>query len=389
MQRFDTHVCLVSAQATPNLLALLDERWRPRRVVLACSAQMQRAAASLKAVLKAKGNGIAVDLLELPDAYAYDALSEAFLDFLARNDADDIALNVTGGTKLMAVAAQEVFRANGKPVFYVNVESDEVIIIGEGARSQPLQAKLRVHELLEAHGYDVTRSEQPQVHAGLRDLGARVIDRVAVAGQALGWLNSLAREARHAPGLRIEMNDAQADSISFGDVVGLFQEAGQLRRGGRELVFTDEAARFYVNGGWLELHAFETLQSMRSSHPLMNDVAMNLQVRHPNGKTANEIDVAFLYRNTLHLIECKTANLTHAGVGDDDRATEAIYKLETLLKLGGLRTRGMIIDYRGSLSRSPKNLERARALNIEVVAGSALRNLRGEIGRRWFTSARI
>lgn len=37
----------------------------------------------------------------------------------------DIALNVTGSTKLMAVAAQVVFRSAEKPVFYVNVESDE------------------------------------------------------------------------------------------------------------------------------------------------------------------------------------------------------------------------------------------------------------------------
>ena len=29
----------------------------------------------------------------------------------------------------------------------------------------------------------------------------------------------------------------------------------------------------------------------------MTDVEINLHVRHPNGKTDNEIDVAFLYRN--------------------------------------------------------------------------------------------
>ena len=38
----------------------------------------------------------------------------------AMEEAGADALNVTGGTKLMAVAAQEVFRAENKPVFYVN-----------------------------------------------------------------------------------------------------------------------------------------------------------------------------------------------------------------------------------------------------------------------------
>jgi hypothetical protein len=42
-----------------------------------------------------------------------------------------------------------------------------------------------------------------------------------------------------------------------------------------------------------------------------------------SGRTAdhdkNEIDVAFLYRNTLHLIECKTANLAQVGNGEDNK----------------------------------------------------------------------
>ena len=127
----DTHLCLVSAQATPNLLPLLDEAWRPHRVVLACSAQMKDAAIALRAVIQTKGGGMTVDLLDLPNAYDYAALSDAFLNYLAEHADEDIALNVTGGTKPMAVAAQEVFRSAGKPVFYVNVENDEVLVIGE------------------------------------------------------------------------------------------------------------------------------------------------------------------------------------------------------------------------------------------------------------------
>ncbi len=388
MQRFDTHLCLVSAQATPNLLPLLDDRWRPQRVVLACSAKMQRAAASLTTVVKSKGQGIAVELFELPDAYEYAALSEVFLQFLAEHEADDIALNVTGGTKLMAVAAQEAFRSAGKAVFYVNVESDEVLVIGEHARSQPLQTRLRVHELLEAHGYEVIRREQPQVRADLRDFGARLIDRVESAGAALGWLNALASQAKHEPGLRVTMSERQDDSRLLGDVIGLFEDAGQLRRKGRDLIFSDEAARVFVNGGWIETQVYEALQSLRSAHPLLTDVAMNLHVRHPNGRTDNEIDVAFLYRNTLHLIECKTANLAQPGHSGEDKATEAVYKLETLLKLGGLRTRGMIVDYRGGLAAGAANIQRARSAGIEVIAGSALKDLKGQLARRWLTTAR-
>lgn len=392
MTTYHTHLCLVSAQATPNLLPIIDEAWRPRKVVLACSHQMKQAAFGLRLVLQTKCPGLVVETLDLPDAYDYAALSDVFLNYLADHAEEDIALNVTGGTKLMAVAAQEVFRSTGKPVFYVNVENDEVLIIGEKSVSQRLRAKLKVHEMLRAHGHTVTTQEQPQVTRELRDLTARLIDHVASAGRALGTVNALARAARDNPTLRVELTPAQYDSRSLGDIIALFADAGLLRQTGQVLVFKNEEARFFVNGGWLESHVFETLQSLRAPHDGLTDVAMGVRVgfggpdaRDGKSRDKNEIDVAFLYRNTLHLIECKTANLAQSGKGDDSKATEALYKMESLLKLGGIRTRGMVVDYRGQLSSSEADRQRAAEAGIAIVAGAQLKDLKGAISRLWFT----
>jgi len=391
MPPYDTHLCLVSAQATPNLLPLLDEAWRPRRVVLACSAQMKGQAHALRSVIQTKGGGIAVDTLELPNAYDYAALSDAFLNFLAQHADDNMALNVTGGTKLMAVAAQEVFRAAGKPVFYVSVESDEVLVIGGKTTSQPLRAKLKVHEMLKAHGYGVTSQDHPRITRELRDLTARLIDHVASAGRALGVLNALARHARTDPRLSATLTPNQLDSRALGDILALIEDAGLARLAKSTLTFRNEESRFFVNGGWLEAHVYEALQSLRGQHDNLTDVVMGVRVgfaessNRPQGNDKNEIDVAFLYRNTLHLIECKTANLAQPGSGDDDKATEAIYKMESLLKLGGLRTRGMVVDYRGQLSQSEANRKRAEEAGIAIVAGSQLKDLKGAISRLWLS----
>lgn len=388
---YDTHLCLVSGQATPNLLPVLDENWRPRRVVLACSAPMKAAANALRAVIQTKGGGMAVEMLDLPDAYDYAALSDTFMTYLAEHEDDNIALNVTGGTKLMAVAAQEVFRSAGKAVFYVNVESDEVLVIGASAISQPLRTKLKVHEMLLAHGYTVTTQEPPQTTRELRDLTARLIDRVASAGRALGTFNALAREARDNH-LRADLSPAQQDSRALGDIVALFADAGLLRQQGSALIFKNEAARFFANGGWLEAHVFETLQSLRSQVEGLSDVAMGVRVSfaggasRSHGNEKNEIDVAFLYRNTLHLIECKTANLAQGGQGEDNKATEALYKMESLLKLGGLRTRGMVVDYRGELAKSEANQKRAAEAGIAIVSGAQLKDLKGALSRQWLSA---
>ena len=392
MPHFDTHLCLVSAQATPNLLPLVDESWRPVKVVLACSAQMKSALAALRAVIQTKCAGMAVETLDLPDAYDYSALSDTFLTYLADHADDNIALNVTGGTKLMAVAAQEVFRSAGKPVFYVNVESDDVLVIGQQSgdktTSQPLRAKLKVHEMLRAHGYTVTAQEYPQITRELRDLTARLIDHVASAGRALGAINKIARGARDNPGLKADLTPAQYDSRSLMDMFALFADANLLRQTGQQIQFKDEAARFFVNGGWLESHVFEALQSLRAQHEGLTDVAMGVRVAFDGkgkdkARDKNEIDVAFLYRNTLHLIECKTANLAQGSKGDDNKATEALYKMESLLKLGGLRTKGMVVDYRGQLSNSEADRQRAAEAGIGIVSGAQLKDLKGHINRLW------
>ena len=394
MTHYDTHLCLVSAQATPNLLPLLDDAWRPKKVVLACSAQMKSAAAALRAVIQTKASGMVVETLELPNAYDYGALSDAFLSYLAEHESFNIALNVTGGTKLMAVAAQEAFREAKKPVFYVNVETDEVLLIGEKSTSQPLRTKLKVHEMLRAHGYSVTQQEQPQITRELRDLTARLVDRVSSAGRALGALNALARTARDN-NLRVELNRDQS-SLALGDIVALFADAGLLRQQGDMLIFKDEEARFFANGGWLEAHVYEALQSLRAQFEGLTDVAMGVRVafggQDPRSggkvKDKNEIDVAFLYRNTLHLIECKTANLAQGGKGDDNKATEALYKMESLLKLGGLRTRGMVVDYRGQLASSEADRQRAKESHIEIVSGAQLKDLKGVISRLWLSASK-
>jgi hypothetical protein len=392
MSRFHTHVCLVSEQATPNLLPVLDDAWRPQRVVLATSAPMAARANAIGKLIKTRCPGVVVEMLDVPSAYDYASLEGLFLDFLANNDTPDVALNVTGGTKLMAMAGQDVFRSNGKPVFYVNVENDRILVLGQKGEETQLTAGLKVHEMLAVHGHDATVPSQPQVTAQERDLAARLIDRVQSDGWALGAVNAIAMEARRLNSLSVKLTRDQSDSKSISTLIELFADAKVLSLQGDSLRFKDEASRAFVNGGWLEMHVLRTLQDLRGRHKSISDVVSNVRVRFAqktgdaNNADMNEIDVAFLHKNSLHLLECKTANLALAGHGDADKATEALYKMESLLKLGGLRTKGMVVDYRGAFSSSAANLKRAAEANILVASGKDLKDLGGLIARKWLSN---
>ena len=379
---FDTHVCLVSAQATPNLTPALDEELKPRRMVLVTSPDMQRQAEALAGVLGRRG--VAVERLDIGDAYDYAGIEDAMLAWLSAHDTENVALNLTGGTTLMAMAAQSVFGASGKPMFYVNADSDDVVFLGRRELARHLDARVKLRDFLEAHGYRLASPPaRPNIRAELRELVDRLVDRVESAGVALGQLNWLAQEAKAS--LRTPPPDErQRDSITLRDVIDLFADANLLKSVDGRLVFADEAARAFVNGGWLEFHVHRALSELAPTEKI-TDHALNLEVIAPDGRTKNELDAAFLQGNRLHILETKAGNLAVPGVTGDDKATEAIYKLEALLKLGGLHTRAMLVDYRGKLSAADK--ARAAASRIRVVSGAQLKQLKGEL-RSWIHEPR-
>ena len=374
---FHTHVCLVSAQATPNLAPALDATLKPKRMVLVTSPDMQRQSDALAAVLKQ--HGIKVERLGIADAYDYPAIEDSLLEWVSMHDTEDVALNLTGGTKLMAMAAQAVFGSAGKPMFYVNADSDDLIFLDRRDLRHHLDGRIKLRDYLGAHGYALPEAVQrPEIQANLRDLADRLIDHVESSGNALGQLNWLAQNARNSLSSP-PLDDNQRDSIKLNDLIGLFVDAGVIQRVKDTLVFADEDKRAFANGGWLEFHVYRTLADLAPTERI-TDIAANLHLVAPNGSTRNELDAVFLRSNTLHIIETKASNLAAPGSSGDRKATEAIYKLEALLKTGGLRTRAMLVDYRGALSRE----DRARAAEgrIRIVSAAQLKQLKGEL-RSW------
>ncbi|MCO6427470.1 DUF1887 family CARF protein [Nitrosomonas communis] len=377
--KFDSHLCLVSAQATPNLVPALDPAFQPASVTLAVSADMQEKARWLEKVLKERG--IQVEKLALADAYDYNQCWECFAEWLGRQSSN-VALNVTGGTKVMAMAAQDVFREEKKPVFYVNIETDEVIRLDTREAPFTLPTRIRLKQYLEAHGYIVPKKlNKPDINRDIRDFINRLAYESERLGKALGTLNWLASQAvaTRETGAFVSpaLNKHDLDSKALDELITMFKNENKLSLQNDKLVFPDEDARKFVNGGWLEYLVFQTLATLAGELGGM-DWATGIEILAPDGRrTQNELDAACLLKNTLHIIECKSANLSSNGKTGESSGTDALYKLDALRRIGGLRTKAMLVDFRGSLRDIDKSL--AAQMNLAVVSGSQLRNLQGEI----------
>lgn len=381
-----THLCLVSAQATPNITPTTDPRTSPRRVVLLVSPDMRQRAGWLGEVLRKRG--IRVDQWSIDDPWDVEHVQMRVLELLDAErglvEAGDIALNATGGTKPMSIAAYEAFRAYELPIFYVHPERDRLIWLYPSERSVvDLENRLPLEAFLAAHGARVTaRIAREAVDARDIDMAQDLVRDIGRYSRPLRILNMLANGAEQT--LRSErMDDRQAADSQLADLIDRFGAAGYLSRERDRLIFPGEDERFFVNGGWLELYVFDRLRHLRGELRVIQDLGRNVRVEREtrSGAVPNELDVAVLAENRLYLVECKTRQW-RGGVNGP--GAESLFKLETLTDLlGGLQARGMLVSYQDVPDHDRR---RAADLRIEVCAGQQIQRL-GESLKRWIQPA--
>lgn len=174
-----------------------------------------------------------------------------------------LGINLTGGTKLMALAAAEWAYACDVPDFYIDTANDQVIAVGREWRYAPLPDVLDVRTLLLAHGREVESSTTAPVPAERRDVLHRLLD-FACAGKAeeraLGRLNALALRAKTA-GLIVPDDGHGA---AWETVLGLCESAGMLQADAGHVAFPDEQARQWCNGIWFEEYVHMALYRLKA-----------------------------------------------------------------------------------------------------------------------------
>lgn len=369
---------MVSAQAAPNLLPLLDKEIKPEKVVLLVTPQMEERADFLEQVISPRGIKVERHNFEVSDDF--NAMQNQLMDLIEQEDANEIALNATGGTKWMAIAAQEIFRSNGSLVFYVKVEDDQLLFVDEKRPSHKLSQQIDLKNYIQSYGYELRGQSKPTgLPKQLRKLCEGLVLRVKEWQGAIGQLNFLASEAQLRNTLTITLDNVfnRQDSNLHHLLSDCFEAGLFKKRPTDSITFTDEQAREFANGGWLEFYTNSVLNELKTEGVIQDSPHLNQHIQRIGATSHNEIDVCFMARNRLHLIECKTKRMS--GKGAADSTTDTVYKLDSISELGGLGTKSMLVSYRG-LNSADK--QRARDLRIEVVEVEQIQQLKSRL-RNW------
>ena len=336
--KFDVHVCLVSNQPTPNFVPVLSPEFRPQEVVLVVTPQMAQQAEALAKVMKERCQ-VKVHQLKVDSEYDVAAIGERLFELLVNIDKDKVALNVTGGTKLMAIGAYGVFRDAGYASFYLTQQGEVVLLDSQQKLSLPAP-KILIEDYLALHGFTALDKPIRQINQQWLSLAEELAKRRSLA-QPLGSLNYEISMLKNEADLMIEV--AQVDEQNMAYLLSLLERYGLARLKNNQLTFVSEKAKQYVNGTWFEEYVFHVVKSL----PNVQDCALGLQIdlADEQGLGRNELDVVVMAHNALHVLECKTANFTANHLSKAE-CNEPIYKLDTLKRLGGLRTRTALVSYR-------------------------------------------
>ncbi len=374
-----THLILVSAQPIPNLTPILDDTLRPKKVVMLVSPDMQERSKALENIYKPRG--ISVERCLIDNPWNASRISDQVMDILAQYPDGGIALNATGGTKLMSIAAYEVFRSENLPIFYVHPEHDRLIWLSPKQPDLDLSDRLKLKEYLMAYGADTVEIADPSgVSAPIRQLTQDILQGISRYAAELGTLNYLAYQADN-PKLTCEIEAGPQSKPLLWELLELFETAGLCKINGHSLRFIDENARFTANGGWLEMHTYGLCLNLKKTLGIQ-DVACNITInRQPAGRTVvkNEIHIGLIKANRLHLIEYKTQRFK------EDKDADVLYKLDSLRDLiGGLQGRAMLVSF-NHLDKTSR--ARAKELNIELCCQTELQNLQHHL-QAWLTNQR-
>ncbi len=237
-------------------------------------------------------------------------------------------VNLSGGTRLMSIAVQQVFEAFGAQFFFMPIDRNIIVhsqidnnnnndddIISEISHQVTIAEYLKVNNV-SCRTNEATQSEELAQH----------IYTVFTGNHLSGRDYDLLEDLRD---LRNKKRVSLTEIAGLGQLVKLLciesATAGELSS--KEVQ--------YITGGWFEEYIYYAIK--RELNP--TDVAIGVSVQRPGSEYPNDLDVVFTYKNRLFAIECKT------GVGKPALYHQIVYKACALKEaLLGMRSNAYIFS---------------------------------------------
>lgn len=329
-----TLICLVSKQAMANVIPALE--MKPDKVILLSTSEEKNTAFNIQNVLL-KNRINTVIYKDLISPYKLEKIQKAINKIIASKDSEFI-LNVTGGTKIMAITAFEVFKENNLKVIYYDPDHHQIMKLYPGHSDEKVKLIISIEDYLLSYGYKIIEDLTNSGRAESKQKLFNAFNETRFS-EFIYFLDFVKKNYQlNEPKIYRTIFDFRFnknyDTITITDLKS------------REKI-KYELSEFKI-GDWLEDFVYLKLKNKG-----YDDIKYGVKIK--NGKVVNEIDVIASKNCRLCLFSCKS--------GKSDQYD--IMQLEILRKLaGGIFGKAFFIatDISHALL-----VDRAKSLNIPLL----------------------
>ncbi|WP_413111487.1 Card1-like endonuclease domain-containing protein [Thaumasiovibrio sp. DFM-14] len=366
------HVGIIDQDPVRLITPLLDETIPVKQVVFVGVHSQHKQFLRLAAIIEPRG--IRAEFFEIPDEINVANIRQRIETLVQRfaSEASEVWFNASCGLRHRLLTAYEVFRTYHCPIYVIEPFSDEMCwLYPDGKPQRQIEDRIQISDYLTIFGARAELTEvaiPASLNAKLMQIGKKWASNALELGPGLATLNYLATTCRKEQKLDVELSDKQQGYRELAFLIEDLVNTGLAAYQNGILTFTQEEARRFANGEWLENYVHNTLAVIKETVPTIQDHSLNVQVYRKIGEreVRNELDVATIVNNKLHIIECKTK-----GMRDD--GDDTLYKLESLRDLlGGLQARAMLVSFRPLRHH---DLIRAEDLGLTIIGPDELNNL--------------
>ena len=374
------HVGIIDQDPVRLVTALLHRQSQAERVIFIGVEEQQHQFDQLSKVLLPKG--IQTDFYVIPTDINIPLIKSKLVELAEqlKQESAEVYFNASCGLRHRLLSAYEVFRTYQWPIYVIEPFSDELCwLFPEGRQQQQVEDHINISDYLTIFGARCELLEddiRSPLETTIESVGHKWASNAYELGPGLATLNYLATTCRKEQRLDVELSEKQQGYRELGMLIDDLNDAGLSTYKGGILTFTNEAARRFANGEWLEWYVHHIVEQIQRELLTIQDYSLGVQVYRQIGEkeVRNELDVATVVNNKLHIIECKTKGMSSDG---DD----TLYKLESIRDLlGGLQARAMLVSFRPLRHH---DITRATDLGLALIGPDQLKTRL----HQWFLKA--
>ena len=395
-------ISLVSEQTIPNILAILH--FKPENLLFVSTERMQqqKKVEAILRTLEIRGMNFSAENYQtlIVNQDSIKDCMDKLQDWAKEVNLHDfeIIVNLTGGTKMMAIGAYEVFKDYSCQMIYIPFPQNEFIVPHPPKSIMPpikLNFRLNVIEYLTAYGLSVLNEEKA------REQGEKAIRRFEKTSfiykhylelkELLKFLCDRLRSLERNTVKKLkkgkvinfeEIYDYELNEIEKEFLKNL--EFNIIPKNGSYKISCSLNYDLYkyLTGGWLEEYVYKILCSLKEKG--ITDVQIGLHLKSPKG-TENEFDVMFTYENALYFVECKSLSQEH------DKEQDILYKTGALQTEFGLKVKAFlatqseeVLDKKGNIK--PHFIHRAKQMKTTILPLIQIKDLKSEFEKEIFNT---